>query len=135
MLAWSAVLPLAKVAIPLPKLVRLMRPRNARRRRDRARESTIAGLAGWVFKTRPPGSRDNCLERALVTYRYLSRAGAEPELVVGIAGPREASRGHAWVRVDGHAVHDEPAALRPYAELVVFRSNGTIERPEPPPTA
>jgi hypothetical protein len=126
MLGWSAVLPLAKVAIPLPRLVRLMHVRSCGRARNPRREATIADLGAWVFKTRPRSSRDNCLERALVTYRYLGRAGAGPELVVGVTKPTEAASGHAWVTVDGRAVHDEPDALRDYAKLLVFGSDGAI---------
>jgi hypothetical protein len=130
MLGWSAVLPVAKFAIPLPRLVRLMHSRRRARSRDANREATIAGLAAWVFKTRPRASRDNCLERALVTYRYLSRAGADPELVVGLTQPSEGALGHAWVTVGGRAVHDEPEALREYATLLVFGSDGATIGPD-----
>jgi hypothetical protein len=126
MLGWSAVLPLAKFALPLPLLVRLMRSSSGRATRDRRREARIAAIAAWVFKTRPPGSRDNCLERALVTYRYLSRAGAKPDLFVGLTQPGEDLLGHAWVVVEGRAVHDEPQTLRRYATLLVFGSDGRI---------
>jgi hypothetical protein len=128
MLGWSAVLRFGKFALPLPRLVRLMRLSSRRTVRDSRREATIAGLAAWVFKTRPPGSRDNCLERALVTYRYLSGAGADPELVVGLSQPDERLLGHAWVVVDGQAVHDEPETLRRYATLLHFGSDGTMAR-------
>jgi hypothetical protein len=128
MLGWSAVLPVAKFAIPLPRLVRLMHSRRRARSRDAEREATIAGLAAWVFKTRPRASRDNCLERALVTYRYLSQAGANPELVVGLTQRTEGALGHAWVTVGGRAAHDDPESLRSYATLLVFGSDGRIIR-------
>ena len=124
MIAWSAILPLAKFALPLPRLVRLMCSSGSGATRDCRREAAIAGLAAWVFKSRPASSRDNCLERALVTYRYLSGAGAEPRLVVGLAQPGAGPLGHAWVVVDGHAVHDEPGTIRRYSTLLVFDSDG-----------
>jgi hypothetical protein len=128
MLGWSVVLPIAKRMFPLPRLVRLMRPRKSTARRDSEREAAIASLAAWVFKTRPPGARDNCLERGLVAYRYLSRAGAGPELVIGVAKGTEGVHGHAWVTVDGRAVHDSPATLAGFERVLAFRSDGTLIR-------
>jgi hypothetical protein len=128
MLCWSAVLPVAKRTLPLPRLVRLMRSRRHASQRDLELEATIASLAAWVFKTRPPGSRDNCFERGLVAYRYLSRAGASPELAVGIAKETEATHGHVWVTVDGRAVHDSPAVLARFEPVLTFRSDGALIR-------
>jgi transglutaminase superfamily protein len=125
MLAWSAVLPLAKRALPLPRLVRLVRPRSRGQKRDHARETAIEALSAWVFKTRPPGARDNCLERGLVAYRYLARAGADPMLVVGM--PRTpGGHGHVWVSVDGAAVHDSPERLAEFEPVLAFASDGRL---------
>ena len=128
MFCWSAVLPVAKRTLPLPRLVRLMRSRTYTSERDHELEATVASLAALVFKTRPPGARDNCLERGLVAYRYLSRAGAYPELVMGIARETGALHGHVWVAVDGRAVHDSPAALARFEPVLAFRSDGTLIR-------
>ena len=122
MLGWSLVLPLAKRVLPLSRLVHLMRPRTGTRTRHRNRQDAIASLAAWVFKTRPPGTRDNCLERGLVTFRYLSRAGAEPVLVIGMAKGSEGVHGHVWVTVDGRPVHDSPEALAGFEPFLVFES-------------
>jgi hypothetical protein len=124
--AWSLVLPIAKRTVPLPRLVRLMRPRERTAKRDPAREAAIASLAAWVFKTRPPGARDNCLERGLVAYRYLTRAGASPELVVGVAKETHTVHGHVWVTVDGRAVHDSPSTLAGFEPILVVKSDGTL---------
>jgi hypothetical protein len=126
MLGWSAVLPLAKRRLPLPRLVRLMHPRRHASRRDPDREAAIASLAAWVFKTRPPGARDNCLERSLVVYRYLLCAGARPELVMGVARGMEEVYGHAWVTLDGRAVHDSPAMLAGFEPICVAKSDGML---------
>ena len=123
---WSLVLPIAKRTLPLPRLVRLMRPRKRNAQRDPEREAAIVSLAAWVFKTRPPGARDNCLERGLVAYRYLSRAGAGPELVIGVAKGIEGVHGHVWVMVDGQAVHDSPATLAGFEPILVVKSDGTL---------
>jgi hypothetical protein len=73
---------------------------------------------------RPRPARDNCLERSLVTYRFLGRLGAGPELVVGVGSEGEATVGHVWVTVDGRPVHDEPQSLDAYETVVVFDSDG-----------
>jgi hypothetical protein len=123
---WSLVLPIAKRTLTLRRLVRLMRPRMSTVQRDPAREAVIASLTAWVFKTRPPGGRNNCLERGLVTYRLLSRAGARPELVVGIAKGLEGLHGHVWVTVDGRAVHDSPAGVGAFDPVFVVKGDGTL---------
>jgi hypothetical protein len=123
---WSFVLPIAKRTVPLPRLVRLMRPRERAAQRDLEREAAIASLAAWVFKTRPPSARDNCLERGLVAYRYLSRAGASPELVVGVAKEMQGVHGHVWVTVDGRAVHASPSTLAGFEPIFVVKSDGTL---------
>lgn len=125
-LGWSLVLPIAKRAVPLPRLVRLIRPRKRAAERDAEREAAIASIAAWVFKTRPPGARDNCLERGLVAYRYLSRAGASPELVIGVAQRMEGVHGHAWVTVDGRAVHDSVDTIAGFEPIFVVKSDGTL---------
>jgi hypothetical protein len=129
-LGWSVVLPIAKRTLPLPRLVRLMRARKYAAQRDPEREAAIASIVAWVFKTRPPGARDNCFERSLVAYRYLSRAGASPGLVVGIAKGTAGAHGHVWVTVDGRAVHDSPATLAGFEPVVAFASDGTLIRPD-----
>jgi hypothetical protein len=78
-----------------------------------------------VFKSRPQGARDNCLERGLVAYRYLARAGADPTLVVGM--PRTpGGHGHVWVSVDGVAVHDSAARLADFEPVLAFGSDGRL---------
>jgi hypothetical protein len=104
MLGWSVVLPIAKRAIP------------------------FTSLAAWVFKTRPPGARDNCLERGLVAYRYLSHAGADPHLVMGVAKSMGGVHGHVWVMVDGRPVHDSPTTLERFEKMLVFASDGALLR-------
>jgi Transglutaminase-like superfamily len=123
---WSLVLPIAKRTLPFPRLVSLMRPRGRAAQRDPDHEAVITSLVAWVFKTRPPGARDNCLERGLVAYRYLSRAGASPDLVVGVLKGEEGIRGHVWVTVDGRAVHDSPATLASFEPIWVVKSDGTL---------
>ena len=118
MFAWSLVLPALKFALPLPRLVRLAAsPRRVAR--DAGRETAVAEHAARVYRHRRD---DNCLERSLVTYRYLGRSGAEPRLIVGM---RAADKfGHVWVTTDGAAVHDAPQFLAQLEPLFEFDAAG-----------
>ena len=124
MLAWSMALPLLKRTTPLPRLVRLVQLDPRRSARDPEREAKVAALAEWLFKARPRSARDNCLERSLVTYRFLGRLNAAPELVVGVGVREDATLGHVWVTVDGRPVHDDRESLDLYETVAVFASDG-----------
>ena len=127
MAAWRLAVPLLKWLVPLPRLARLMWAAGRHAERDRAREERIVALAEALCG--PHGGRilDNCLERSLVSYRFLSQAGAEPELVFGVAkAANDPVPGHAWIRVDGEPVHDSLAALERFQELGVFGPSGAL---------
>ena len=126
MAGWRLMVPLLKWRLPLPRLARLMWAGRARER-DRARETRIVTLSEALCG--PHGGRrlDNCLERSLVSYRFLSQAGAEPELAFGVARDKaDPVRGHAWVRLDGQPVHDSPTALERFEEIGAFGPAGAL---------
>jgi hypothetical protein len=130
MLAWRAILPALKYLLPLRRLVRLMDASPARRERRAEREQRVVALADRVFDARR--SDEACLERSLVTYRYLAAAGADPRLVIAIRSGLDAARGHAWVTVDGAPVHDSPAKLEEFATVITFgsgrrRTSGVVD--------
>ncbi|MBD0329384.1 MAG: lasso peptide biosynthesis B2 protein [Thermoleophilia bacterium] len=125
MLAWRAVLPALKRGLPLPRLVRLMAAPPSGRGRDHRREASIVDLADRVYGHRRAGN--GCLERSLVAYRYLARAEADPALVIGVRHGEGDPRAHAWVVVDGDAIHDAAASLAVFAPVAMFRSDGTLE--------
>ena len=50
-----------------------------------------------VFRSEHPYRYGNCLERSLVLCRYLSAAGSDPELLVGMRRGENELEGHAWV--------------------------------------
>lgn len=126
MAAWTAVLPLLKRILPLPRLVGLMTPAERSAKRDPRREQRIAAIAKRLYHTRPVTHRDNCLERSLVAYRFLSRAGAEPMLVVGFRREQKDIHGHVWVIVDGEPVHETPGELSAYETVTAFGSDGRV---------
>jgi Transglutaminase-like superfamily len=127
MLGWRMVLPVLKRALPLPRLARLMWTPSSGQGREPAREERIATLANGLGGRRR-GRLDNCLERSLVAYRYLSRAGARPELVVGVARKEDDGgvRGHAWIRVDGRPFHEPARSLDGFEEMTAFGGDGTM---------
>lgn len=124
MAAWAPALPVLKRALPLPRLVALMAARPRSRARDADLERRIARMARLLYRGRPATFRDNCLERSLVAYRYLGRAGAAPELRVGFRREEKGVRGHVWVLLDGRPVHEAPEELDGYGEVTAFGPGG-----------
>jgi hypothetical protein len=116
MTGWTLALPVAKRLLPFERLARGMW-RDGSRERRREHEPFLIRLASRL--TRFSGS--NCLERSLILYRYLGRAGAEPTLVLGVGrGDRQRRLGHAWVVVDGVPLIDSQADLAAYEPVVAF---------------
>jgi hypothetical protein len=128
MAGWRLVLPLVKSRLPLPRLIRLMwlgkRPRPV----TPEREARIADLARIVYRSEHVSRGGNCLERSLVLYRYLSAAGADPQLVIGMRSGEAAVRGHAWVTVRGDPVEEPPHSLEGLTQVVSFRGGGSHSR-------
>jgi hypothetical protein len=127
MTAWAPSLPVLKRALPLPRLVDLMESEPRRSKRDPALERRIARMARLIYRGQPGTFSNNCLERSLVTYRYLSRAGADPELVVAVRRGDEGVDGHVWVTVGGVPVHEQPDELEPYVPVLRFK-RGEVTR-------
>lgn len=119
---WLSVLPILKRTLPLPVLVRLMWKDPVPRPRNRTREEHVAALVRRIGRT----SGGNCLERSLILYRLLSRANAEPRLVVGIGKP-DNFLGHVWVTVDGRPLLESDEALRAYTKFISFGAGGRRE--------
>jgi hypothetical protein len=91
--------------------------------RDLDREQETIRIVARLSRT----SSENCLERSLVLYRYLARANADPELVIGMAKPDE-YLGHVWVVVNEQPLLETPESLGPYTEVVRFGRGGARER-------
>jgi hypothetical protein len=126
MLGWSLLLPGLKRVLPLPSLVRLVwsRPRGER---QPDRERIIVFLAQRIYRLRPLLRRDNCLERSLLTYRFLSMAGADPRLVIGIGKAENDFAGHAWVLIDDAPLFDTHSTLNQYVAVTEFAGRGRRE--------
>jgi hypothetical protein len=62
----------------------------------------------------------------LLLYRVLSRAGADPTLVVGFQRVNDRILGHAWVRVDGRTlIEPEPDLVR-FSPAFGFGARGAL---------
>ena len=126
MLGWRLVLPGLKWALPLPRLVRLMwwsgRPHPA----TPERQKRVATLAYWLSGPARVRALDNCLERSLLVYRYLSRTGAEPELVVGFSRRGDSVHGHVWVTLEDRGVFGDDGSEGEYESVMCFGCEGAI---------
>ena len=95
-------------------------PRRAERNAERE------GRTIQIVARLSRASGGNCLERSLILYRYLSRANADPHLVIGMARP-DTYLGHVWVTVDDRPLLETPETLGSYTEVVSFGRGGARE--------
>lgn len=123
MLPWAITLPVLKHAVPITRLARLMSAGRARER-DQARERRIVRAAWWASHVQARRFPDNCLERSLLAFRYLGRAGAMPTLVLGVARDAGPVVGHAWVLVGGEPVADLATESDAYVPVASFTADG-----------
>lgn len=121
MLFWAALLPVLKRILPLPRLVALMAPRH-RRAPDERRAAAVVTLSRWLYET--GALRDNCLERSLITYRYLPDGNEDSRLVLGVRKGDDGPPGHAWLTLRGEAVHDTDETLARLVPVVAFDLDG-----------
>jgi hypothetical protein len=122
MVAWRLALPLLKRILSLPRLVRLAASR-ARPGASPFSPAQVVSASHRLFPTRTPTSGD-CLERSLLTYRFLLDTGAAPQLNFGVARTPVGLAGHAWVILAGAPVDESPESLARYSELVSFTASG-----------
>jgi hypothetical protein len=128
-LLWAGLLrvslPVLKHAVPLPRLVRIVRASGGSPSPTLARR--VGLLQRWVDRGSPLLS-SNCLERSLVVYGTLLRGGADVALVLGFrrAGPHV--QGHTWVERDGHLVLEPQAPADAFSRTCAFDANGRCIR-------
>lgn len=125
---WRLLLHPLKLALPMPRLARLMWLDGGGRPRRRQREMRALALVARVYRSPAPDSGGNCFERSFVVYRLLSGMGAEPRIAIGLQKQAGEVRGHAWVEVDGQPIHDSPAFLERFDTVAVVGARGAVER-------
>lgn len=121
---WRLALPLLKHLVPLPTLVHVLCAKplastaDASQRRGPRVESVRHLLAegGRIVVS------SNCLERSLMLYRFLTEAGAGPQLVMGVSKGDTGVAGHAWIEIDGQALAD--ATTDRFAPILIFGAEG-----------
>jgi hypothetical protein len=128
MAAWRVALPVLKRRMALSRLVGFMWKGDDPSRGRADRQHRIAELTTVVFRSDHRDRPGNCLDRSLVAYRYLSQAGAEPELRVGLRRGDGLLKGHAWVTVDDEPVEESAEPLEEFAQVVTFHGDGVSSR-------
>jgi hypothetical protein len=123
MLAWRLVLPALKRVVSIDTLARAMRHGRGPRP---AEEDSVVRLAAWIYGSRPLTGGQNCLERSLVLYRYLSHTNPDARLVVGFRNGERDVEGHAWVAVGERSMGADTDELGAYAPLIAFGPEGRI---------
>ena len=124
---WAAMLRGLKHVIPLETLVRLTRvtPRSHAATGAESQVEAFLERKGR-FPFRPPA---NCLERSFGAYRLLCRAGADPELVVGVKrSPDRGVEGHVWVRVAGRVLAEASDNVEGFTPIVTFDASGQMRQ-------
>lgn len=99
MLWWTAYFRFRKRRASLASLVRTASC-PVGERPDREQWLRVARLSRQASKLLG-GADDGCLERALVSYRFLRRAGARPTIVLGMKPSPAGWQGHAWIELGG----------------------------------
>jgi hypothetical protein len=119
---------LLKRVVPLPRLARWawLRPVGPR---DRETEA-VALRCAVRLRNKLGGERGDCLHGSLALYRVLSRAGANPRLVVGFRRESSAVSGHAWVEIDDACVLESASTMRGFVAAFSFGPEG-LRLPSP----
>jgi hypothetical protein len=132
--AWAAILRPLKHVFSFRWLVRVVQSR-ASMRLDAMRMSEIVKYLSAIdrFPRRPPA---NCYERSLAAYRLLAKAGARPELRIGVRRPAAGRLdGHVWVLLDGQPVAETSAFIDQFTPILRVDADGHFEplgsHPEP----
>ena len=125
MFVWMLLVPVLKRLVPLPAVARLMWVDRPTGMAHRERQQRIVRGARLLLRTQSFGRDENCLDRSLILYRFLSREMLNPRLVLGVQGERQSVKGHAWVTVDGTPVVE--AAVPDYAPIAIIGPRGSVE--------
>jgi hypothetical protein len=95
---------------------------------DRHLADRITAASRRIRQWSPIGDRD-CLQRSLVLFRHLPRAGLTPSLAMGFRRVGGRLEGHAWVVIDDRAFDEAGLTGSPFEETCRIGPDGrTIVR-------
>jgi hypothetical protein len=97
----------------------------------RQRRTPHALVVGRVLRAGTlVGSPDrDCLQRSLLLYRELRRAGAPATLVVGMRRGGGVLAGHAWVHVNGDVLVESAADVGGFEPVLTFPARDAAHAP------
>jgi len=122
--AASAAVSAATVALPLPRILRAVEsPRKRVRRVDGETLERRVAIIRKVIKWKLFLIRNNCYRRNLLLYYFLLRYGVSGlRIHIGISKREGALAGHCWLTRDGRILYDEEEEVAKYA--VIHTSGG-----------
>jgi hypothetical protein len=109
-LALATVVPVLLRVLSLPRVLRLLTPKQAqplKADRDRAFARKVAHYTDALLRHRLWIYRPNCLRRSLVLYHFLCRSGWAVQICLGVRstpmgdGLSAGLQGHAWLVYGG----------------------------------
>jgi len=95
--------------------------------RDHEAQKYLVACASRLNRLLGSSDRD-CVQRSLLLYKMLSRAGVEPRLVVGFDRTNGLIIGHAWIVIDGCPIMESEDDLRRFSPAFSFGPRGALSR-------
>jgi hypothetical protein len=117
-----------KRLVPIGTLARWSWRRARKASRNPAAERRL--VSSVIRLSAASGFDRDCLQRSLVLYRELSRAGADPTLVVGLRRTDRGLEGHAWVEADGVPVAEPTVHEQGFETTCAFGRDGILVVPK-----
>ena len=103
--------------LPLHRVCAIVAPAGPRRGRDAQDLSELASLILWLLRAGGPLVRRGCLTRGVTLYYFLSRAGADVELVFGVGMREDGADGHCWLVRQGEPFLEKEDPRPLFSEL------------------
>jgi len=93
---------------------------------DAAELARVSALVERVLAPRIPLLHQTCLTRGVTRYRFLRRAGANVQLVFGLAELDGRYQGHCWVVRDGEPYLERPDPRSIFTAVYAIPADGSF---------
>jgi len=123
MAAWRVSLPVLKRLFKVATLAQFLWSPPATRFSVAERRERLELITSIVRKGGRLLVSGNCLDRSLMLYNLLSRADADPTLVLGARQGETGMAGHAWIELEGTSPFD--SAVDQYTPVVAFNGRAS----------